>query len=326
LLNSVAKCQNDIGTASDKRGSDLVFGGSIVNSKITLQILAIALTTVVYGSATPIMDINQLPGSALGNYGLVVEGGAHSLQLTSDSHINGNVALGSGTTLQGSGDTINGNLDFQSATSNGTGSVTVTGTTSTNSTLAGNAVADAENLISLYSAATSFAVTSNTLNVSTTPGDSYNSNSHEHVYSVTTAFNGALAITAAASEYVIVNVGEGSSSNYSLGAVSLSGGITSDHVLFVIDTTGQLSSSNAHGDTINGIILDGAGKVNVDNFTLNGRLFCNTANSDCQDVSGAKISSTVDAGMSTPEPLSFFLAGSGLVLAFAFRRFRASAK
>jgi hypothetical protein len=95
--------------------------------------------------------------------------------------------------------------------------------------------------------------------------------------------------------------------------------ITSDHVLIDVDTTGQLSSANAHGQTVNAIVIDDAGKVNVDNFTLNGHLFCSTGSNDCPVVSGATINSTVDVS-AMPEPISIALAGSGLLLALLARR------
>lgn len=286
---------------------------------ITLSALAF-LASLGFAQAGTITDLNQLPGSAFGQYSLVAGGGSNSLQLTSDTTITGNVAVGlastgpSSVTLQGGGAPITGNLNF-AGTSNGTGSVTVSGATTTNSATAAQAVDDATSLYLFYSALTSLpTISGNTLNVTTNPGASYNGNTNEHVYEEPTSFNGALAITAAANQYVIIDVGQGSSSNYSLGAVSLSGGITSDHVLFNIDTTGNLSSSNAHGDVVNAIVIDDAGLVNVDNFTLDGRLFCEVTQANCQVVSNAKINSSVDIGTATPEPASVVLVLGGLVL------------
>lgn len=293
-----------------------------------------AICASASATLTLITDINQLPGSALGFYSLIVGGGSHTTQLSSDTTINGNVALGSPISLEGGGAPINGELDF-AGSSNGTGSVDVSGGITTNSAVAAAAASDAESLFQQYSLLTGLpTLDSNTLNVANTPGASYNGNTNEHVYAITDwKFNGDLAITAGADQYVIIDVLPGSKKNYSLGAVSLSGGITYDHVLFNIDTTGQLSSWNAHGGTVNAIILDGSftsggvsygGKVNVDDFTLDGRLFCTTGSNDCQVASNATIDSTVDFGSSgVPEPISLLLTGSGLVLlAFALRRFR----
>lgn len=260
-------------------------------------------------SASTITDINQLMGSAFGNYSLVVEG-TKSLQLTSDTGITGNVAVGSGVTLQGAGSTIHGNLDYQSGNS-GSG-ITVTGTTSTNDSQVGSAIADAQSLASLYGAVTNLsALSSGTLNVTSNPGQSYNGNTNEHVYAINTNFTTDLTITAAANQYVVFDVGAGSSANFSLVAVTLGGGITSDHVLFNIETTGALSSSNAHNQAVNAVVVDNAGSVNVDNFTLNGRLFCNATSANCQVVSNADIISS--ATTATPEPGTILLIGAGLL-------------
>lgn len=280
--------------------------------------IAALIVTSLPAFATAINDLNQLPGSAFGNYSLVTEG-AKSLQLTSDTGITGNVGVGSGVSLQGSGSTIHGNLDYQGANS-GSG-ITVTGSTSTGVSLVGSAIADAQNLASLYGAVTNLtALSSGTLNVSSTPGQSYNGETNEHVYALNTNFTTDLTITAASSQYVIFDVGAGSNSNFSLVAVTLSGGITSDHVLFNIETTGALSSSNAHSQSVSAIVVDNAGSVNLDNFTLDGRLFCAASSNNCQVVSNADIVSSVDAASSTPEPGTLsLLVGAGLLAAAIVR-------
>jgi hypothetical protein len=298
-------------------------------SRLASAVCVAGLTVATSAFGTAISDLNQLTGSAFSNYAFVAGGsGAHNLQFTSDSPAFGNVALASGVALQGGGDVLHGNLDF-GGTANGTGSVIVTGTTTANVAQATNAVADAVSLFAAYTALTGFSglpTVSGTLNVGTNGGNSNAGNTHEHIYDVTTAgYGGDLTINAGASEYVIINIGKGLSTNYDLnGAVNLTGGITSDHVLFNIATTGNFGSASAHGKTINALIIDNAGKTNVDNFTLNGRIFCTTANADCQFVSGAQVHQPASA---TPEPGTFnLLAGFGLFgLAGALRRTKKSA-
>lgn len=286
------------------------------------------LLTVQIASASAITDLIQLPGSAYSNYAVVVQGGTGAFNLTSDSPINGNVAIGTTSkTVQTSNDTINGNLDFGGSI-NLSGGVHVSGTTNANVALADAAVADAEKLFQVYTASTGFSglpSTSGTLNVSTNPGSAFGGNTHEHVYdvTVTNGYGGDLTINASNSEYVIINIGKGESANYALnGGIALSGGITSDHVLINIATTGNFTASGAsHGKTVNADIIDNAGLTNLDNFNLNGRLFCTDATKNCSFVSNAVLTQPLTVS-ATPEPasISMLLGGLFLVAAGKWRR------
>jgi hypothetical protein len=290
-----------------------------------------AAVVVANVHAGTITSLTQIPGSAFGQYGVIVGGyggATHNTQFSSSENFNTSVALGSPLSLQGGNVTIHGNLDF-AGTASGTGSLSVTGTTTANSATAAQAVADAISLASMYGAVTSLPTFSAaSLNVITggasaacgAQGCSYNGDTHQHVYAADTSWNGAVSITAAASEYVIFDVGAGSSSTWSLGAVLLSGGIAYDHVLINVLTGGQLSSSNAHNQSVNAIVIDNSGKTVVDNFTLNGRIFCTTASADCQIVSGADVNSSASPG-SVPEPATPALISGGLLL-LGLRRLR----
>lgn len=284
-----------------------------------------ALATAVGASAGPITDINQMPGSAFGNYGLVVTGTSNHLGLTSDTFINGNVAIDAGTSVSGGGIVINGELDNNNSTNgnlSGTSATSIynlTNQTSGQGTRAGNAVADAASLFSLYTASTvlnnAVTLTSGTVNVSSNPGYNYNGESNEFVYKLTTtalANDTTLAIDATNSQYVIIDIVAGGNANFALGDVTLSGGITSDHVLLNFDSSsgGQLTTTSNY--TINAIVDAGESDTNVgwDGATLNGRLFCVTTQNNCQVVSNA----TINSNVSTPEPMSMLLTGSGLLL------------
>ncbi len=310
-----------------------------MNSKVSFKIAtfglaAMACTSSALASYTPIVDVISLPNSAFSNYALIV-GGTNSLHLTSDSPINGNIAIGGapGTTyatLQGGNDHVNsfgtyaGNVDF-SGSSSTSGGLTVAGAINQNVVNAQNAVADAQSLLSLYSALTSLpTVAAGTLNVTTNGG---NHGSNEHVYAFTGSQLTALTINAAASEYVIININQNSNSNFAFaGGVTLNGGIDKSHVLFLVDTTGNFQiTGSGHGSIINGIILDNAGNTNLDNFTLNGQLFCNSsAGSNCSVVSNAVINQAKDiGGAATPEPASLSMAlGGGLLIALGALRNR----
>jgi len=308
---------------------------SLMNFKSGVYLFAIGLAGTLCASATTMTGLDQLKDSDLINYGLIVAGGPSNLQTTSDTYLTGNFALGQAHDWQGGNMTINGNVDF-TGLAFGSG-YTVNGTITTNSTMAANAIAEAESLSASYGAVNRATNISNTnyLDVATNPGAEANNDPNQHVYVITASQlpnpggstpQGSLTITASASQYVTINVLPGTTANFNIGAVTLNGGITPDHVLFNIETGGQLSSGNAHGLVINALIIDNVGTVNVDNTTLNGFLFCTTAYGDCQPVSGIGISSAVNRSDMVPEPMSLVLTGSGLLLGFAFRRFRTAAR
>jgi hypothetical protein len=72
-------------------------------------LLAAGLGVAEAVSTGPITDINQLQGSAFGNFGAVAGGtSSNSLQGTSDTFIYGNMAIGSGIPFQSSGRLIFG--------------------------------------------------------------------------------------------------------------------------------------------------------------------------------------------------------------------------
>jgi hypothetical protein len=305
-----------------------------------LRSMCVAVAASAICCAAGITDLNQISGSGFGSYGLIVESNAsNSLSLSSSTTINGSVALGSPTNgsamVQGNGATINGNVDFAAGSlSAGTMGATVSGSINPNVTNAANAVSDAMSLSSSYGAVTGSLLTGTgavSLNVATNPGGEYNSESNEHVYSLSTSSKmTSITITAAAGQYVVINVGAGSSKNWSLIAVTLSGGITADDVLFNVLTTGNLTSGNAQNDTINADVIDLAGNVNINQVTLNGRLACNIGNQSCTVGSNTFLYQPSPSGSQSggdppaPEPVTFTLAGAGLLaLAFGLRRVKA---
>jgi len=305
---------------------------------LAARLTCVAVAASAICCAAGITDLNQMPGSAFGSYGVIVESNAsNSLSLTSSTTINGSVALGSptnGSLVQGGGATINGNVDFAAGSlSAGAMGVTVSGSINPNVTNAANAVSDAVSLSSSYASASGSLLTGSgavNLNVTTNPGKEYNSQSNEHVYSLSTSSSmTSLTITAAAGQDVIINVGAGSSKNWSLIAVTLSGGITADDVLFNILTTGNLTSANAQNDTISADIIDLAGNVSINQVTLDGRLACNIAKQGCTIGSNTYLYQPAPSGSQSgdppaPEPVTFTLAGAGLLaLAFGLRRVKA---
>jgi hypothetical protein len=132
--------------------------------------------------------------------------------------------------------------------------------------------------------------------------------------------NSGFTINGTANQFVVINVNSGSSNESLGGPISLTGGITSDHVLFNFTGTGHLGAS-AGGATVNGVFLAPGMLINLDNVTIDGRLFGGQNNADFQTVSGFHLF----APAPVPEPASLILTLSGLAtlgLAGTWRRLR----
>jgi hypothetical protein len=282
------------------------------------------------------------------NFAVLYEGGGNNNQLsTTNVTVTGNIGIGdpSGTTtafLAASGPgTINGSVFYAGAVSpNQTVSnTTVTGTITGGNT---NVQTDLNNLNSLSSTLGAESGAALSVNLSGTNGSqTINASSGtldgsgRRVFSVSSfTFNNSntLTINGSASDLVVFNFPINASFG---GTIQLTGGITSDQVLFNVTgganlTGGHTLQINTNGATETGTFLDPNGSISVVHSVLTGRVFGGDS-SNLQIVSGDTLTAP-SSGTPVPEPASIFLLLTALVAAGIYRargfpiRARSSAK
>ncbi|HEY1602354.1 MAG TPA: collagen-binding domain-containing protein [Pirellulales bacterium] len=268
-----------------------------------------------------------LIGSAA-NYAVLVEPHLHNVQLTSDSGITGNLGVGSPVNSVGlSGGTIHGNVDFSAAQPSGGPNFggTVTGTVSNTVAAVTSALTTMNSLNTTLGAepGTTLVISGSGQVINASSG-TIDGNGNEVFSVASNKFNnnsGGITINGTASQYVVINIANGNSNEKFNGAFSLSGGITSDHVLYNFVGTGGELGGAANQAIANGIFLAPNMKVNVDAVNLHGRLIGGgsaSSNNDFQIVSNA----FVTAPVSVPEPGSIVLAALGLIGLAAWRQRR----
>ena len=127
-----------------------------------------------------------------------------------------------------------------------------------------------------------------------------------------------LTISGAASDFVVINVTDNNPAFN--GKIVLTGGITSDQVLFnmfggnyTTHTGGPTLTISTNGQVTTGIFLDPNGSMQINHSVLDGRFFGGDVQNQ-QIVSGATINAPV------PEPSSAALATLGLLCLAAWRR------
>jgi choice-of-anchor A domain-containing protein len=134
-----------------------------------------------------------------------------------------------------------------------------------------------------------------------------------------------ITINGTASQYVVINIDNGTANEKINGAVNLTGGITSDHVLFNFVGTGGELGGSANKAVANGIFLAPNMKVNIDSVTIDGRLIgggSSTSNNDFKIVSNAYV---VQPNVPVPSTLVMLSIMSGMVgMVWSYRRLTAT--
>jgi hypothetical protein len=136
-----------------------------------------------------------------------------------------------------------------------------------------------------------------------------------HEYSVTQNFTvNGLTINGGANDVVVFNVTAGNAKFQ--GPVTLTGGITSDHVLFNVLSSGNnnvQSSGNYQNNVINADLIDLNGSWNVNEITINGRWFGEAPGLTYQLVSNGYIEQPVESPSDVPEPSTLAMMGTGFL-------------
>jgi len=264
------------------------------------------------------------------NYAVLYEGaGNHNLQINSGpvngSTVLGNIGLGneSGgtgtpTLMVNNPAVINGNINFAGAVQNSSNG-TINGSINGGVT---QVEMDLDTLNSLSSTLGAEAGTPVAISVANGGSQTINASSGtldatgNRVFTVTSLsfVNGAtLTINGNASDYVVLNFNF--NSHFS-GAITLTGGITSDHVLFNLTSGASLVNGDtlqfaANNVTQHGTFLDPNGTITINSVNLNGHLFGGDT-SDMQITSGGTIF--------VPEPQTYALLTLGLAGLLLMRR------
>ncbi len=248
------------------------------------------------------------------NYGIIAGPNTKSMQFSNATY-NGNVATDNASTTAGgnyvqfSSGTINGNFSFAGTAQTNLGSGTLNGSKIANDSNVSSAYNTISNLSTTFAgeSGTSFGGSGGITATGGTLDGSGN-----YVFTTTAANflqGGALTITGTASEYVVINV-TGNSNVQLKNLLTLSGGITDDHVFINITGSGKQVGGNTNGGVVNGIFVALNDTFNIDNTTIDGRVI-GGSNQDFQLLSGFVLNDPTPPMV--PEPSSIVLSAFGVL-------------
>ncbi len=292
------------------------------------QFIKIACLTICVAAVPGSKAFATIQLGAAANFGVISDAGVPSLQIN-NGDITGNIGIANlSGQFQASGPgTVTGNILFAGPVNDSISNTTITGTITGNNSSVTSAINTLTSLSSTFAgeAGTSVAINlgnmgTQTINATSGTLDS----SGNYVFNVSGALNlgnqAALTINGTASQNVVLNVANGL--NTLQGSINLTGGITSDNVLInILGNTSLKSSGNFNTDVINATLLDLGGTINMNEVTINGRVFGGDS-SNMQLVSNFYLNAPTQHS-NVPEPTSLIawcgLIGVGLI-GFGWRR------
>jgi hypothetical protein len=274
---------------------------------------------------------------AFATYGLLVNNGASGGDINT-APVNANIGIGNVTGhVNLHHEVVNGKVDCSGSCATAVSGGAITGTqpvsqggapspASVNSNVAavGTAISTALGLSSTYGAehasGTAVTIHNTTQTINASSGFLDGSGTHLFTASSFSIGNGhTVTIHGAATDFVVIDI-TGHSNNKLDGALTLTGGISSDHVLVNFMGSGGNVQGAANGATLNGTFLIPNLGVQLNSLIINGHVFGGAAGKNFQFVSNAFIQ---QPSTSVPEPASLLLLGIGLfgVATFYRRKF-----
>jgi Putative Ice-binding-like adhesive domain/PEP-CTERM motif len=266
---------------------------------------------------------------AFETYGILVNDGAANGDINT-APVNSNIGIGAITgTVNLHNEVVNGKVDCEGNCSSVVSNGAITGTqpvslggASPNGSPAAlhsnvaaveSAITTAKSLSSTFGAESGASVTINgtTQTINATSGTLDANGVRVFTSTSFSIGNGhTLTINGAATDFVVINItGNGNALN---GAMTLTGGITADHVLINFLGTGELGGA-ANGATLQGTFLVPNEKVNLNSLTIAGHLFGGVAGQDFQLVSNSFVAQP-PIPTAVPEPTTLLLAGTALAI------------
>ncbi len=259
------------------------------------------------------------------NYGLLYEGNGGNTLSYNNSVETGNIGIGATGKFQGNGPgTITGNMDFSNVNTGqfSNSGLTITGLVNYSVTNVATALTTMNSLsqtLGLEAGTNTTISSGGSVTASGGTKIATGPNAGTYVYNVTSISfsSGTFTVNGGASDYVVFNIADGAGNNGLNGSIVLSGGITSDHVLFNYTpdpsnsttynndyaslSNGPTMTISTNGLATTGVFLDPTGNFQVNHTgVITGRVIGgDTQNSSF--VSGAELTAPA-MDTTTPEP------------------------